>query len=269
MLTKVLTGLGVVAVVLTGLYLVAGRRIGELTGYARATADTTVDGITDNLPQEIRDRKIEQDLKAARQDLIDRQVQLNLSQGQIEQLRKDVEQLHASVERRQRLLSEAYPVLKQAVAKKKAEVQFASTKLALSDFQREIDDLMSQQDRETRQLKIKQDGLARLEKSAADGERAIAELRQAEFAEEFPGGKLADLLEQLDEWERGDDQQRLWAKAVQYYYMVGMRPAQIERQLQATEKMTIRKLGDLLDTSKSSAARLLDEALAHLRLKLA
>ncbi|HND56744.1 MAG TPA: hypothetical protein PLV92_30205, partial [Pirellulaceae bacterium] len=179
MATKVAKSIGVAVGLVVVLFLVAGRRIGELSGYARATADTTVDGLTDSLPQEIRDRKIDRDIKAARLDLIDRQVQLNLSQGQIQQLQKDVEQLQASVGRRQRLLSEAYPVLKRAVAKKEADVQFAGTKFTLRDFQREVDDLMSQQDRETRQLKIKQDGLARLEKSVADGDRAISEMRSA------------------------------------------------------------------------------------------
>lgn len=179
MLRKILTASAAAVVVLVGLYLVAGRRLGELSGLARASADRTVDSLTEQLPQEVRDRKMEHDLQSARQELIDRQVALNLSRTQIDQLRHDVEQLQASVTRRQRLLAEAYPVLKKAIDGKKTEVQFASTHFAMPDFQREIDDLMSQQDRETRQLKIKQEGLARLEKSVTEGERALADMRSA------------------------------------------------------------------------------------------
>jgi len=179
MLRKVLMASGVALALLVGLFVIAGRRLGELAGIARAGADQTVDALTEQLPAEVRDRKMDHDLELARQELIDRQVALNLSRGQIDQLRSDVEQLKASVARRQRLLAEAYPVLKDAVDGQKTEMQFASTSFAMPDFQREVDDLMSQQDRETRQLKIKGEGLARLEKSVTEGERAIADMRVA------------------------------------------------------------------------------------------
>lgn len=51
--------------------------------------------------------------------------------------------------------------------------------VAVHDFQREVDDLMTAQDRETRQLKSEKKGLARIEQSAREGERALAEMRQA------------------------------------------------------------------------------------------
>jgi len=170
---------GVALVLLIGLFVLAGRRLGELAGFARAGADHTVDALTEQLPPGVRDRKMDHDLELARQELLDRQVALNLSRGQIGQLRSDVEQLKASVARRQRLLAEAYPILKDAVDSQKAEVQFASTNFPMPDFQREVDELMSQQDRETRQLKIKEEGLARLEKSISEGERAAADMRVA------------------------------------------------------------------------------------------
>lgn len=95
--------------------------------------------------------------------------------------------------------------------------------------------------------------------------KVLAQAREDEFAAECPGGSFADVVEQLEAWDRGDEQQRLWARAVRYYYVVGMRPAQIERQLQATEQMTLKRLGEVLGVSKSSAGRVLQEALEELR----
>jgi predicted nucleic acid-binding Zn-ribbon protein len=120
---------------------------------------------------------MDNELQVARQQLIDRQVELNLSRSQVEQLRKDVQNLDASVARRQRLLAEAYPVMKDAVARNQATVRFASTDFSMADFQKEVDDLMTLQERESRQREIKRDGLARLEKSLTEGERALTEMR--------------------------------------------------------------------------------------------
>lgn len=179
MLRKVATTAAVTLAAIVLIFLVAGRRLSEATGYAQATADTAIDEITDQLPTEVRNRKLEQDLKVARQELIDRQVSLNVSRGQLERLNDDISRLEASVDRRARLLAEAYPVLKDAVDGNKAAIQFASTDYAMPDFQKEIDDLMTMQDRETRQLEIKRDGLARMEKSVHEGEQALADMRDA------------------------------------------------------------------------------------------
>ncbi len=81
--------------------------------------------------------------------------------------------------RRQRLLAEAYPVMKDAVARTRATVRFANTDFSMADFQKEVDDLMALQQRESSQREIKRDGLARLEKSLTDGERALTEMRTA------------------------------------------------------------------------------------------
>ena len=161
------------------LYYVAGRDPRELRGLVRATADNAVDELTDKLPKEIHDRKLDQDLAQVRQDVIDRQVQLSLSNGQLGQLRNDVRNLAASTERRARLLAEAYPILEQAIASEKTQVRFANQNFAVADFQREIDNLLSAQDREEGQLRIKRIGQERLEKGAKEGEVAIADMRSA------------------------------------------------------------------------------------------
>jgi len=179
MIRKLVMMAGTLAIAVCGLVVVSSRPLSELTGYFQATADTTVDNLTRQIPDAIHDRRLENELQVARQQLIDRQVELNLSRSQVEQLRKDLTDLDASVARRQRLLAEAYPVMKTAVARNQAAVRFASTDFSMADFQKEVDDLMTLQDRESRQREIKRDGLARLEKSLTEGERALSEMRTA------------------------------------------------------------------------------------------
>lgn len=179
MIRKLVMMAGMVVIAGCGLVAVSSRSLSEMTGYFRATADTTVDNLTQQIPDAIHDRRLENEVQVARQQLIDRQVELNLSRSQVEQLRKDLTDLDASLARRQRLLAEAYPVLKTAVARQQATVRFASTDFSMPDFQKEVDDLMTLQERELRQRKIKGDGLARLEKSLTAGERALTEMRSA------------------------------------------------------------------------------------------
>jgi len=93
----------------------------------------------------------------------------------------------------------------------------------------------------------------------------LAELREGELAADCPDARLDMVLEQLDSWDGAGDRERLWAQAVRYYYVVGMRPEQIDRQLRATEKVTLDRLGQLLGVSRSKADRLLKEALCELR----
>ncbi|MCY2962993.1 MAG: hypothetical protein NT069_04950, partial [Planctomycetota bacterium] len=95
----------------TVLYLVAGRQLSELFGFARASANVALDDLQRELPREVHDKKRQQELATIRQELLDRQVQLTQSKNQISQLRKDLTLLADSLDRRQRLLSEAYPVL--------------------------------------------------------------------------------------------------------------------------------------------------------------
>jgi chromosome segregation ATPase len=198
MIRKVIGAIGGLVVLLAGLFWVSRAGLGELGGYFRATADTTVEGLTDQVPKEIRDRKMENDLRQARQQLIDRQVALNVSRSQIDTLRADVQRLEASVARRERLLVEAYPVWKQAVDEEKSTVFFASTDFSVPDFQAEIDKLMTEQDRETRQLAAKREGLQRLEKSLQDGERALADMRLALEGIEQEVALLKSRREQAD-----------------------------------------------------------------------
>lgn len=174
--------ISVVATMLLGLvslWLVAGRGVGELRSWLRASADRSVAQITENLPQDVQDKKLQGDLTQVRQELIDRQVKLNLSKEQIGQLRADVERLELSLAGRKRLLAEALPVLQGAERENRARVKFASTDYPLDAFQRELDDLILLQERESKTLVLKSEGLKRLEASAREAELALAEMRRA------------------------------------------------------------------------------------------
>ncbi|MFM7072547.1 MAG: hypothetical protein ACKO38_12225 [Planctomycetota bacterium] len=168
---------GVLALV--GLFLVAGRSLGDLGGYFRASAEGTVAQIEERIPDEVHDRKLTHDLTVVRKEVIDRQVQLSQSKTQISQLRDDVGKLETSTATRQRLLADAYPILEKAENKSQEKVRFANAEYPLAEFQRHIDDLMAAQDADTKQLEIKRSGLARLEKSEKEAELALAEMRRA------------------------------------------------------------------------------------------
>jgi len=172
-------GTAAFVMVLVGLFVVAGRGLGELQGYFHASADKTVDGLVATLPKEVVNRKLDHDLRQQRRDLIDQQAQLNLSRNQIADLRTEVTKLDANVTQRKRLLSEAYPILKSAIDGGLETVKFANTDFTLPNFQREVDELLTLQDRETRQLDIKQQGLARLERGAQEGIQALNDMRTA------------------------------------------------------------------------------------------
>ena len=75
-------------------------------------------------------------------------------------------------------MAEAYPILKAAIDGKQPSLKWANQDFALPAFQKEIDDLLVLQDRETHQLTIKRDGLNRLKKSVDEGELALTEMRR-------------------------------------------------------------------------------------------
>jgi phage shock protein A len=161
------------------LFLVAGRSLGDLTGYFRASAGETVSQLEDHIPEEVHDRKLANELTSVRKEVIERQVQLSQSKTQIAQLREDVSKLEKTLAARKRLLTEAFPILQAAEEEQSKQVRFAKADYRLVDFQREIDELMASQESETKQLGIKKAGLSRLEKSEKEAESALAEMRLA------------------------------------------------------------------------------------------
>lgn len=160
-----------------GIYWVADRRLADLVGLARASADVTVDGLEQEIPQEIQDRRRQHELAALRQDVLDRQVQLTRSKSQVAQMQKEINRLAASVERRQSLLSEATPLLEQAIEHRHDSVVFAHQTLSLEAFQQELDQLLAQQLHEGQQLEIQRQGITRLKQTEAQAAAGIQQLQ--------------------------------------------------------------------------------------------
>ena len=89
--------LGVVASLVAGVCRWASGVPHEVDGYARATAESVAERVADAIPVEIHDRKLDHEVSAVRQEIIDRQVQMNLSQRQIERLEQEVAGLTTGV----------------------------------------------------------------------------------------------------------------------------------------------------------------------------
>ena len=178
-LYKISLGLLVLPV---GLFFVAGRPLSELLGLFRASAGVAVDGVVEQVPTEVKDRKLDNDMQLQRRQLTDHQVALNLSRRELDVLAEQVKQLEDKAARRQRLLQEAYPVLQQATAENRTTVEFAGAQHTLVEFQQNLDALLAEDTREKRQLDIRRAGLAKLTTSIGDGERALTDMKDALLA---------------------------------------------------------------------------------------
>jgi hypothetical protein len=166
-------------VLMGGLVVVAGRTLWDAADYFRATAQTTVDGLTSSLPREVHDNRLCNDLAQFRADLVQRRVNLNRSAREIEQLRCELKTQAERAERDRRVLAEACPILEAAARGNRATVKFATADLSLADFQREIDDLLARRARDTQELAIKRDTLLRLEGRQRQAEQTLADCGRA------------------------------------------------------------------------------------------
>jgi len=179
--------LGIAFLGLTVVVGISGRRFGELMGYARATADRTVEQLEDSVPAAVRDQKLQNDIETARGEIIDRRGKLNLAASEVRRLQDEVGKLTAAVERRELILAEAYPALETASADRLTEVSFAGTKWQPLELGGEVDRLLMEQDRDERQLTIRREALDRVVKSIDEGTAAITEMasRLLEAENEF------------------------------------------------------------------------------------
>jgi DNA repair exonuclease SbcCD ATPase subunit len=165
-----------------GLYALAGRPVSHLLGLTRAGADVAVERGLDQVPTVVHDRKLDNDLALQSRQLTEHQLSLNLSRRELETLRTQVDDLQDRSERRQRLLAEAYPVLQAAMADGRDSVEFAGNGYTLAEFQADIDRLLTEQERDERQLDIRRAGLGKLTASITEGERALSDMRDSLLA---------------------------------------------------------------------------------------
>lgn len=179
---KIVWALGSLGLSLIVLVALSSRRVGELFGYVKATADQTVQGLEENVPNAIRDQKLQNDIEQARGEIIDRRVKLNLASSEIRRMQDEIDQLTAAANRRETILAEAYPALEAAAADRLTEVSFAGTKWIPTELGGEIDRMLMEQDRDERQLTIRREAMVRLVKSVEDGSSAITQM-QAKLGE--------------------------------------------------------------------------------------
>lgn len=184
---KIVLALGSIILAMVLLVAASSRRIGELFGYVKATADHTVEGIEDNVPNAIRDQKLKNDIEQARGDIIDRRVKLNLAASEIRRMQEEIDQLSEAAKRRETILAEAYPALEAAAADRLHQVAFAGTNWIPTELGAEIDRLLMEQDRDERQLSIRREAMDRLLKSVEEGSAAISQMQSklAEAESEF------------------------------------------------------------------------------------
>lgn len=174
----ILLSIFVVGLVSVGIFLAAGRSISELVAYLQAGATTTVNSLEEKIPDAVTDAKTVAELATARRQLVDRRVQMNLSQNQVKKLEQEFATLEKSVSARTQVLASAYPALERALQDDASQVVFVSQTFALPDFQREIDDLLALQEQDETTLEIKLASLERLQTSIAEGEATLAELQR-------------------------------------------------------------------------------------------
>ncbi len=179
---KIVLALGSLGLSLILLVAMSSRRVGEFFGYVKATADHTVQGLEENVPNAIRDQKLQNDIEQARGEIIDRRVKLNLASSEIRRMQDEIDQLTAAANRRETILAEAYPALEAAAADRLTQVSFAGTKWIPTELGAEIDRLLMEQDRDERQLTIRREAMVRLVKSVEDGSAAITQM-QAKLVE--------------------------------------------------------------------------------------
>jgi hypothetical protein len=188
-------GLGILTVSFAMLSLLAGKSASHSIAYARAAAHQAFARLSGALPVEVRDKTLDQALRQARSDIIDWRVKLILSTRKLEQLRAERDKLASRVARDRQVLAEAYPVLAAAIRDGQSIVRFAGSVIPLSDFQREIDGLLSRRARDTEALAVTEQGLTRLEDQHKQAEQAlVASERALERAEH----EIAILKERRD-----------------------------------------------------------------------
>ena len=107
MMKRTATVVGTTVLALGALFFLANRPLSELFGYFRAGASTTVESIEREIPDVVHDEKTEAELAVARHQLVDRQVQLNLSRNQLTTLEDDISTLKDSISDRQEILASA------------------------------------------------------------------------------------------------------------------------------------------------------------------
>lgn len=196
MIKRVATYAGLSLSTILALFIVAGRPASELFGLLQASADQTVESVTDKIPDAIRDRQLNSQLHDARIALIDSQVELTMGERQVDELKKKADELSQQLDGRKRLLAEAFPILERAIEQKLDHVRFANAEHVTTEFEQYIDELMSQQEQQSEELENLEKSLKGLDANRVAGKDVLTERK---FALERQENEVKVLMTKRDQ----------------------------------------------------------------------
>ncbi|MFN5899106.1 MAG: hypothetical protein ACK48Y_16390, partial [Planctomyces sp.] len=130
----------------------AGRGFSAAQGYARATLEHSARQVEQQLPGEVRDRKLANDLAAFREEIVQRRAKLNLAVLERTRLQQLVGDLELGIERRSVLLRDAAAAAAEPLAEGQGTVLFAGREWSETQFADELERLTGEQEREQRRL---------------------------------------------------------------------------------------------------------------------
>ena len=154
----------------------AGRGFSAAQGYARATLEHSARQVEQQLPGEVRDRKLANDLAAFREEIVQRRAKLNLAVLERTRLQQLVSDLELGIERRSVLLRDAAAAAAEPLAEGQGTVLFAGREWSETQFADELERLTGEQEREQRRLEEQREALVQLEEVLAAGRGLVGEM---------------------------------------------------------------------------------------------
>lgn len=154
----------------------AGRGFIAAQGYARATIEHSARQVEQQLPGEVRDRKLANDLADFRDEIVQQRARLNLADVERTRLQRLVGELESATERRSVLLRDAAAVVAKPLAAGQGTVFFAGREWSEAQFGDELERLTEEQEREQRRLGEQREAIVQLEEVLAAGRGLVGEM---------------------------------------------------------------------------------------------
>ena len=154
----------------------AGRGFSAAQGYARATIEHSARQVEQQLPGEVRDRKLANDLADFRDEIVQQRARLNLAVVERTRLQRLVGELESATERRSVLLRDAAAVVAKPLAAGQGTVFFAGREWSEAQFGDELERLTEEQEREQRRLGEQREAIVQLEEVLAAGRGLVGEM---------------------------------------------------------------------------------------------
>ena len=206
---KILNVLGVGVLSVSGLWFVAGRPLSNLFSYFTAGAETTVQGIERQIPDSVKDQRMQDQFRMEHNNLVDQKVKIDLAKNKLFELEEEMWAMEDKVEDGALALRLCHSTLISAKENGDESIEFDGKQYELEVFEGLVDDLLDKQEN-AEQILAAQYGsydnmLATIEASQTqvnELERAL-QMKETEFASLVERRELADMekdiLESYDE----------------------------------------------------------------------